>query len=196
MTARRNLWRAGAFGLIGLLAVAAGAGAAWAQIETNSRAPIDITANEAEVVNAKCLAIWRGAAEALQGDTRLRADTITVRQAVKAGGGGATPNCGATQAVIADGNVYYVTPTQNARGDHAVYDAASDEIVITGDVIIVQGKNVARGDRLVIKVATKQFTMTSKATGAAAHNRVRGVFYPERKAEASTAPAAAPAAQP
>ncbi len=158
----------------------AASGAAWAQIETRSNAPIDITANEAEVVNSKCLAIWRGAAEALQGETRLRANTITVHEAIKGKGADGQQTCGATQSVVADGSVYYVTPTQNARGDHAVYSAANDEIVMTGDVIVVQGKNVARGDRLVIKVSTKQFTMESNAKGPGQRNRVRGVFYPDK----------------
>jgi lipopolysaccharide export system protein LptA len=166
-------------------------GVARAQIDTKSNAPIDITANEAEVVNSKCLAIWRGAAEALQGDSRLRADVITVHEAIKGVGADGQQACGATQTVVADGHVYYVTPTQNARGDHATYSAAADQIVITGDVIVVQGKDVARGDRLVIQVSTKQFTMESAATGAGQRNRVRGVFYPN-KAEGATAPATTP----
>ena len=49
--------------LLGVLA----APCARAQIDTKSSAPIDIAAQEAEVVTSKCLAIWRGAAEALQG---------------------------------------------------------------------------------------------------------------------------------
>jgi lipopolysaccharide export system protein LptA len=170
----------------------AAAGGALAQIETKSNAPIDITANEAEVVNSKCLAIWRGAAEALQGETRLRADTITVHQAAKGKGADGQQSCGATQTVVADGSVYYVTPTQNARGDHAVYTAADDQIVMTGDVIVVQGKNVARGDRLVIKVSTKQFTMESRAKGAGQRNRVRGVFYPDKTQNAAATTTASP----
>ncbi|MGH7021962.1 MAG: LptA/OstA family protein [Caulobacteraceae bacterium] len=174
-------------GLAGLALMGVG-GAARAQIQTNSNAPIDITANEAEVNNSKCMAIWKGAAEALQGDTRLRANTITVYEAPKGKDASGQPACGATQKVIAEGNVYYVTPTQNARGDRAVYTAASDEIVMTGDVIVVQGNNVARGDRLIIKVSTKQFTMESGAHGAGAANRVRGVFYPEKKDQSAAAP--------
>lgn len=168
------------FPLAALVALLAAAGVARAQIETNSNAPIDITANEAEVVNSKCLAIWKGAAEALQGDTRLRADTITVHEAPKGKDASGQPACGATRQVVAEGHVYYVTPTQHARSDRAVYTAADDEIVMTGNVIVDQGNNVARGDRLVIKVSTKQFTMESNARGAGAANRVRGVFYPDK----------------
>ena len=70
--AMKLLWAMAA--VAGLLA----ADSANAQLARNSSAPIDITADEAEVVNSQCLAIWRGAAEALQDRTRLRADTITL----------------------------------------------------------------------------------------------------------------------
>jgi lipopolysaccharide export system protein LptA len=169
---------------LGLTGVAAGlamAAGAFAQVDTKSNAPIDITANQAEVINSKCLAIWRGAAEALQGDSRLRADTISVYAAPKGVGADGQQSCGGTQRVVADGHVYYVTPTQNARGDHAVYLANADEIVLTGDVIVVQGKDVARGDKLIIKTKTKQFTMQSIATGPGKGGRVRGVLYPDKQ---------------
>ena len=156
------------------------ASGARAQIETKSNAPIDITAAENEVQTAKCLAIWRGAVEALQGDSRLRSDTLTVYQAPKGVDASGQQSCGAIQKIVADGHVYYVTPDQHARGDHAVYVAADDQIVLTGDVIVVRGNDVARGDRLIINVTTKQFTLQSDTTGAGAPKRVRGVFYPDK----------------
>ena len=155
-------------------------GLAYAQVDTRSTAPIDITANEAEVINSKCVAIWRGAAEALQGSSRLRADTISVYSHPKGVSAGGQPACGGTDRIEADGHVYYVTAQQNARGDHAVYSQASDEIVLTGDVIIVQGQDVARGDRLTIKVSTKQARLDSNVKGAGKAGRVRGVFYPAK----------------
>jgi lipopolysaccharide export system protein LptA len=187
MIGRRDVHWASLAG-VALLAVC---GAAKAQIETKSNAPIDITAAEAEVDNAKCLSIWKGAAEVLQGDSRLRADVITAYAAIKGADASGQPACGDTQKVIADGNVYYVTPTEHAHGERAVYTAAADEIVMTGDVVVVRGDNVARGDRLIIKVSTKQFTMMSDSKGAGAPKRVRGVFYPEKSQQA---PAGAPPA--
>ncbi len=158
-----------------------------AQIAGNSKSPIDITANEAEVVNSKCLAIWRGAAEALQDKTRLRADTISVYSHLKGAKGksGATigqPDCGATDRIEAEGHVYYVNPDQNARADRAVYTAASDQIVMTGDVIVVQGADVARGERLVLNVNTHEARMQSGGAG----RRVRAVIYPDKAATADT----------
>ena len=106
------------------------------------------------MINSQCLAIWRGAAEALQGDSRLRADTISVYGRPKGTGSSGQPACGGTDRIVAEGHVYYVTPQQHVRGDKAVYTEASDEIVVTGDVIVVQGDDVARGQRLTINVTT------------------------------------------
>jgi lipopolysaccharide export system protein LptA len=175
MAGMKRLWTTVA--LAGLSAAAV----AHAQVDSRSNAPIDITANQAEVVSSKCLSIWRGAAEALQGDSRLRADTISAYGAQKGVGADGQQSCGGIQRVVADGHVYYVTPTQNARGDHAVYLANADEIVLTGDVIVVQGKDVARGDKLTIKTNSKQFIMESRASGPGKSGRVRGVVYPDKQ---------------
>ena len=172
---------------------------AHAQLETRSNSPIDITADQAEVVQSKCEAVWRGAAEALQEQSRLRADTITVYSRHKApsapkpasqqGPDSGQADCGAADRIVADGHVYYVTPEREARGDHAVYTQSNDQIVMTGDVIVVQGQNVARGDKLIIDVANHQARMVSDVTGLGKQGRVRGVYFPEKTAPAGGAPA-------
>jgi lipopolysaccharide export system protein LptA len=159
-------------------------------VDTKSKAPIDVTANEAEVIQSKCVAIWRGAAEAVQDQARLRADTITVYSVPKGVDANGQQSCGATDRLVADGNVYYVTPQQNARGDHAVYSQTDDEIVVTGNVVVVQGKDVARGDKLTIKVSTRDARLESNVTGPGKTGRVRGVFYPNK--DNSTAEASKP----
>jgi lipopolysaccharide export system protein LptA len=165
---------------LGLLA----GGAAVAQVDTHSKAPIDITADQAEVSNTRCVAIWRGSAEAVQEKTRILADTLTVYSHSKGAGTDGKPSCGGAARIEADGHVYYVTADQNARGDHAVYVQAKDQIVLTGDVVVVQGQNVARGDRLTITVSTREATMESNATGPGKPGRVRAVFYPDKTAQA------------
>jgi lipopolysaccharide export system protein LptA len=171
------------------------AGASIAQIETRSKSPIDITADQAEVVNARCMAIWRGSAEAIQDKTRIRADTITIFSKPKGSGSDGQPSCGATDRIVADGHVYYTTPDQNVKGDHAVYTQTDDQIVVTGEVVLVQGKDVARGDKLTIHVQDHQATIDSHVTGAGKPGRVRAVFYPDKSSAAAT-PAADGAARP
>ncbi len=172
---------------VALLTILASANGASAQVDSKSKAPIDITADEAEVTNSKCMTIWRGAAEAVQAQARLRADTITVYSIPKGVTADGQQSCGETQRIVADGNVYYVTQQQNVRGDHAVYAQASDQVVITGNVIIVQGNDVARGDKLTLNVSTRDAKMESGVTGPGKPGRVRGVFYPKRDDSASPA---------
>lgn len=172
-----------------MLAVCSGAPAA-AQIAQNSDAPVDLTADELEVVNAQCLAIWRGSAEALQDNARLRADVLRIYNKVGAARQGSTgPSCGGIDRMEAEGSVYYVTPQQRVRGDAAVYNAVGETIVVTGDVVAAQGKNVLRGRRMVIHVKTGEAQMQTDVKGRNKPGRVRGVFYPKDEPAAKSAPA-------
>lgn len=191
---------ASAFGQAALiaLALAAGGGPAHAQISPTTNGPIDITSDSGDFSNSTCESTWRGSAEALQGQSRLRADVIRAYLKPKAGGAKAPPStgspdtqisCGQTDRIEADGNVFYVTPDEVARGDHAVYTADDDLIIMTGDVIVLQGKNVVRGDKLTIHVKARQALMDSDAHGRGTPGRVRGVFYPSQNQPGGAAPA-------
>jgi lipopolysaccharide export system protein LptA len=176
------------FALVQPASAAAGGGLASAGLGGDPKQPIDIAANEAEVLSAKCIVIWRGQAEARQGDSRLRADTLTVYSAPKPGGKDGQTACGAAERIVAEGTVYYVTADENARGDHAVYTAADDLVTLTGDVIVVKGNDVARGERLTINTTTKDARLDASPRSG----RVRGVFYPspaEQKKTSKAAPA-------
>ena len=177
---------------------------AHAQLAPSSNGPIDITADNGTLVNSTCEATWSGAAEALQGNSRLRANVIKafLKKKPPSGAGqsgaahssaaaaGNPSDCGATQRIEADGNVFYVTPDQVAHGDHAVYSADADQIVMTGNVIVVQGKNVVRGDKMTIHVQTREVTIDSIAQGRGSPGRVRGVFYPNTPGAPGSAPTA------
>jgi len=191
------------------LAVAAAALVADAQgIAPQSNGPMDISADSTVFVNGACESTWSGSAEVLQGTTRLRANEIRAffkkkppgpgGAAAQGGGpvggvpGGPQANCGATERIEAEGDVYYVTPDQNARGDHATYTADNSLIIMTGNVIVVQGKNVIHGNRLTIHVETREAQMESDAKGRGNPNRVRGVFYQNPSGAPGGAPSLLP----
>lgn len=167
-----------------LAALLAAAGAARAQqLGPNADGPIDITADELEVQNKACISIWRGRAEALQGDARVRADVLKAVFETKGGSGAAsTGACGDLIRIEAQGSVYYVTTKdQRVHGDNAVYDAGSETVTVTGDVVALQGQNVLRGSRMVFNTQTGEGRMVGTATGKNAAGRPRGVFYPSKK---------------
>ena len=141
--------------------------------------PVAYGADNQEYLDAQRVLHLRGRAELIQAANRLRADNISVHFAQRAGGGGGGFGSGTGDAerINADGNVYFVTPTEVVRGDNAVYTFANDTIVVTGDVIVTRGQNVMTGSRLTVQIASGVSTMDGQQT--AAGRRVRGVFYPE-----------------
>lgn len=186
--------------LASLAMILVAAGPASAQLAQNSDAPVDISADQLEVVNTQCLATYRGAAEAMQDTARLRAEVLKIfyktRKAPTGPQTSAAQAAGATGAMggkcdsqldrmEAIGSVYYVTPQQRVRGDSAVYEAGSDTLTLTGDVIAIQGQNVLRGSKLVIRISTGDAQMQSGGKGG----RVRTVIYPNQQpAGAAAAP--------
>jgi lipopolysaccharide export system protein LptA len=133
-----------------------------AQTRPNSSdQPISFGADTGEYVgNTVTL---RGRAELIQGENRLRADSVS-----------GLSQTGESR-IEANGNVYFVTPEQTIRGDKAVYTTGDDMIVVTGDVILTQGQNVLTGSRLTYNVRTE----TARIEAGGQGGRIRGVFYPQ-----------------
>lgn len=177
------------------------AGTAAAQFTPSGDQPIDITANELELIDAQRVQIWRGQVEAVQGTNRLRTEVLQVFHGQKPGQRAATAGSqqlgewGEPERMVAQGAVYFVTPESVARGDNGVYDLVRDVITITGNVIVTRGESVVRGDSLTIDVASGRSTLDSAASGRGTR-RVRGVFYPEEQRAAAPAAAATPAPAP
>jgi lipopolysaccharide export system protein LptA len=147
---------------IAVLAAWSGASVARAQIAPGGKGPVDVTADQLAVQQQQCVAVWSGSAEALQDTSRLRADVLKIYNKVEAGKpaagqAGSGQKCGALDRMEADGAVYYVTPEQVVKGDHAVYTADNTTIVMTGaEVIAAQGKNVISGTRRVIRARPRK----------------------------------------
>ena len=166
------------------LALLAGRPALAQRLGPNADGPVDITADELEVQNKACVSIWRGRAEALQGEARIRADVLRAVFTPKPGAAGATGTgaCGDLIRMEAEGSVYYVTSKdQRVRGDAAVYDASAETVTMTGDVVAVQGQNVLRGTRMVFNTRTGEGRLIGNASGRNKAGRPRGVFYPSKK---------------
>jgi lipopolysaccharide export system protein LptA len=164
------------------LVLVAIAGPAGAQVG-RSNEPISVNADSLEVIQSQRVAIYRGNVEAIQGPNRIRAQEITVLFRPRAGAQGDASTLGAgfgeAERLTAVGNVIYATPTEQASGDRAVYEVATDTITMTGVVTVVQGENVIRGCELVVQQTAGRATM--KACGpdrSAPTGRVRSVFVP------------------
>lgn len=176
-------------GALAALATLLCIGGAQAQIQGDG--PVAVTADDFQYAAAQGVAVYRGNAEAVQGQTRLRCSEIRIFGAASSAGG-AIGGGGSADRYECSGPVYYVTPTEQARGDAAVFTVGNDTIVMTGNVTVRQGLNVAQGHRLTINTKTRN-TRLEATTGAP---RVRTVIYPDQQGGTparSAAPSSAPA---
>lgn len=135
----------------------------------------DVSARDADYLDAEGLARLRGDVNVIQGGTRLRADAADVyfeqtgdgRQIIR---------------IEAEGDVFYVTPEETVRGDRGVYDLASDTVTMTGEVVLTQGCNVSTGRRLVTNLQTGRSQLFGSAEGESG-GRVRALFFSGEQAE-------------
>lgn len=124
--------------------------------------PVEVSANELAVDQQAGTAEFIGNVVVVQGDLRMAADRV---QVVYATDDAANPN--GISRLIASGGVTFVTPTEAAEAQEAVYTIASGDIVMSGDVLLTQGQNTLAGEQLVVDLASG----TGRMEG-----RVRTVF--------------------
>jgi lipopolysaccharide export system protein LptA len=176
--------------------------AATSPLGGNSKSPVDVTADNLEVIQPQHVYIYTGNVEAIQDDARLRSPKIFIytkekpapaNGAPKPASPMAGPDMGSIDHMDAEGPVYYVTPTQNARGDHGHWDADTDTITLDGNVVLAQGKSVGKGDHLIIDRKTGISHLIADNTKSPS-GRVRTILYPQQQTPAAGAAAPAPPA--
>lgn len=168
---------------IAALVVGGSAGA-----QTTGSEPYLVGADNWHADGVNHIQYYDGRVEVTQGDKRLRADHVKITHLQGAGGGNSNDSSGWGEiaTIEATGNVYYVTPNEQMKGESAVYTKADDTMVITGDVVLQQGQNVMTGDRLTTIVSTGTSTFDSQAN-TENHGRVHAVFYPDSNSASSAA---------
>lgn len=163
-----------------LAAIVLGANPAYAQtladglsgFSQESDDPIEIEADNLEVLDAQNVAIFRGNVEVVQGTATLRTRELRVHyQAGEDGAIGPTSNQG-LRLLEAIGAVEIRSEDQYAAGDQARFDFITEIITLTGSVVLQQGENLVRGQELVVDLTTRESRLDSGS------RRVTGVFSP------------------
>jgi lipopolysaccharide export system protein LptA len=144
-----------------VLGLALMASPAFAQISSEG-GPIYINSSRTESLENERKVLLVGNVDIQQGTARLRADTVTI--SFKPGGGapaGASMvgGFGQVERIVAEGNVYYVTPELKAKGDRGVYELATDTITMTGKVALMRERDVAEGETLRMEVKSRRTTL-------------------------------------
>lgn len=154
--------------------------------------PIEIGADNLEVLQDQQIAIFKGNVDAVQGTMRLRADMLKVyyRQnkpdAAPTRPGGPKPAAqpasadatGSISRIDATGKVFISSPEETAQGDSGVYDVDKLIMTLDGNVVITRDTNVLRGDHAVTNMETGRSEMQCKP---GTNCRVRGIFQPNAK---------------
>ncbi len=144
-----------------ILALALGAASpAFAQLSPDG-GPIQIEAGKAEILDQNKRVVYTSNVDVVQGNARLQSDVLTVNFASSESGNsvGIGGGFGSINNMKADGNVHYVTEELKARGDNAVYTAATDTVFMTGNVILARGEDIATGDCLTLQISEGRSTL-------------------------------------
>jgi lipopolysaccharide export system protein LptA len=137
--------------------------------------PISYQADTLEYSEADSRLILTGAVDLVQGDARLRANRLTIFFRPGSSDANQGVGSGDIDRMIAEGEVYYIRPTQHARGDRAVYETSSDTVTFTGNVVVASDDNVIRGQTLVLQVSAGRTTVSAQDG-----RRVQGVVNTSR----------------
>ncbi len=124
--------------------------------------PIYINSARTESLEKENKVLLIGNVDIQQGTARLRADNVTIRFLAKPANAASTSivgGFGQVENIVAEGNVYYVTPELKAKGDLGVYELATDTITITGKVALIRDRDVAEGQTLRMEVKNRRTTL-------------------------------------
>ncbi len=146
----------------------------------NSNQPINISADNLEVLQKDSIATFSGNVEAVQGTLNLKSDKMTVYYSKKNKSKNANGN--AISKIDVDGNVLLYSPTETAKSEKGVYDVENNLVKLTGSVILTRGKNVLKGNSLVYNIVTGKSQLMSdrESKDGKSKGRVQGLFVPDK----------------
>jgi lipopolysaccharide export system protein LptA len=127
-------------------------------IRADSSSPVEVAADSLTVDQDTGTAVFSGNVVIGQGDLRLSASSVRVIY---------DEATGDITKLNASGGVTFMTATEAAEAQTAVYDLTSGTIVLTGDVLLTQGASALSANQMTVNVNTG----TAQMSG-----RVRTVF--------------------
>lgn len=129
-------------------------------LRQDSSLPVEVESDSLQVDQGTGEAIFTGNVKVVQGDMTITSDRARVEY---------TPGGNEVNKVFFFGDVLFVSPTDAAEGEEAVYTLATGEVVMTGNVLLTQGTTTIAGPRLVYNL--------DAGTGVM-EGRVQTVFVP------------------
>ncbi|MEM8749154.1 MAG: LptA/OstA family protein [Pseudomonadota bacterium] len=147
-------------------------GEAFSGFRQNSSDPIQIEADELEVIDSQSKAIYRGNVKVRQGPSLITTSNLEVRY--RRGGNGGQ---GDIDRLILTGGVVATSNNNKVSANSGTFFVRTEEIVLSGDVVISQGDNVAAGCELKANLKTNVANLSACNSGSTP-GRVKTVFTP------------------
>ncbi len=132
--------------LLALTATAAGAqtNVAIGGLSADPTAPVEVTADNLTVDQASGAATFEGNVVIGQGALKISAATVEVFY---------DDASGDIARMVAGGGVTFVTATEAAESQDAVYDLSGGTLTLTGDVLLTQGASAISAQSMVVDLA-------------------------------------------
>lgn len=131
-------------GLVFPMAAAAQTQMALGGLAVDPDAPVEITAERLDVDQATGRATFEGDVLIGQGEMKISAATVEVIYDEASGD---------IARLEAQGGVTFVTATEAAEADRAVYDISGGNLTLTGDVLLTQGRTALSSQSMVVDLA-------------------------------------------
>lgn len=143
----------------------------------DTKQPIAISSDTLEVKQDEEIAIFSGNVDAVQGEMRLRSQSLEVYYATEDGDGTVTPN--SIKRMKALGRVFLSSPEETAEGDWADYDLTAAMLTLHDNVLLTRGKNVLCGQKLDMDLDSGRSVLIGACGDSpASGGRVQGLFFP------------------
>jgi lipopolysaccharide export system protein LptA len=144
---------------------------------SNRKDPITVTADSLEYDYKANVVVYHGDVLAIQGDTKVRSDTLTVTFASRDGAPNAPQepdgkDSPKLQQVVAVGNVRIDNGTRWATGGRAVFEQGKRTLVLTESPVMHDGPNEVLGDRVIV------YLDENRSVVEGGRKRVKAVVYP------------------
>jgi lipopolysaccharide export system protein LptA len=138
---------------------------------TSQKEPIQIKANELEWLYDEQRIIYRGNVVAVQGDTTLKCNVLTVTYETppegEAKNGQSKPERASPKErfkeVVAEGSVDITSGERHATGKKAVFNETSRTVVLSGDAVLLDGGNRVAGETVTWFLDEKRGTVVGRA---------------------------------
>lgn len=147
-------------------------GQAFEGFRGNSKDPVQIEADQLEVLDGEARAVFKGNVKVRQGSSLITTSRLDVRY-LKGSAGGQND----IERLIMTGGLIATSKDNTVTAEKGTYEVQTENIVLTGKVVVSQGDSVATGCKLVANLKTNQARLEACKGGG----RVKSIFTPGAK---------------